>query len=601
MNYRELYKTAEETEEKIQLPHAPTIIGNAPTNLGGNAVYGYNPSRQDQAAPVPQPVVMTPTTAEERANPNSEFNQALRQHERDVIDSESGQAAGAKYDYSEVDFDNHSPVWKRKFLEKKREEAQAQREWAQLANNAADMGIVGIGALGRGAESVIQLPYNLLYHAGGKYLGLPPAGSFFEPAIEDAARDAVRNGVSPTAVELTRATAEAIPQAMAYYTGAGALSNLPGAIGPAAAATVRAEPFVTPAVQLGVEGGEAVLNSDRMRYWGPMIGMARIPQQMAEIAALKARGMSEEQATALVHSNRWTDMQRTAASLYPDNVEEQNKWLLDKLLSFASYGAPVSTVSTEDLMASGASPEEVTKAYAQGESVKENKKEAPGVGPIGSKVMSFVKGRMDPGYWGRMAAKNPETVVPTLVGYLKDKAQGKETSENFSPEMTAGFFRELGKDGKKFSTFITSVASGFAKDYDMEAMKPLIAKLQEMGKDINWEEFGLTKEQGARFAQALEDGFKNKAIAEWKQDPFGKTPLLIGLWLRNMGVDAAIADIVENPWAFYGGAFALLAGGGALVGGLLGGGEDEAPRMTQQPVVRSPYDGGYTQFAQARL
>ena len=574
MNYRELYKTAEEAVDHFDEMYQGSGQGTQISDFErGRSYAASNPA---------------PETGRDS-------------YMLEVTDSKN----------------NYSPEFRKGFLASRKEDAQRRGADAKTWNNIADMGIVGVGGLGRGAESVLQLPYNLLYYAGGKYLGLPPAGSFFEPAIEDATRDAVRNGVSPTAVTATRVTAEAIPQALAWYSAAGALSSLPGIIGPAAAVALKAEPYVTPAVQIGVEGGKAVLNSDSMRYSPLSNRIFRIPAMREEYRRLIAQGKSPEEASMQINQLRLADIQNTAASLYPNDPEKQNQFVVDKIFELVRLGAPGwNALPLADIP--GKNPEEVTAATAQGTLMEntdnEMDKSVFGKIPGVRELVAWWRASDNPYQLGAELAKGKgyKNMVGPVVNTIHARLSGKAEDEDMMKGDTnskldrrsfaLGYMGELANNQpEKFDEVLNDVASGVASKYDLDSMKEIIAKAKAMGKDINWQEFGLTNEQGGKLMMAMETGFKNRAYELWKQDILGNTPKLVGLWLRNMGVDSAIADILENPWAFYAGAFGLLLGGGALVGGLLGGGGDEAPRAVQQPVVRSPYDEGYTQFARARL
>lgn len=574
MNYRELYKTAEETVDYFDEMYQGGGQGTPVSDLERGRSY---------AASNPAPERGRDPHMVEISDPKNEYSTEFRKG----------------------------------FLASRQGDAQHQHEDAKTWGNVANMGIVGIGALGRGAERVMQLPYNALYYAGGKQLGLPPAGSFFAPAVEDARRDAVQNGVSPNALELIQTTGEAIPQAMAYATGVGALSRLPGTLGPAAAAAAAVTPMAEGVKDIVVEGGKAVLNFDNLRYSGLSNRLLRIPAMREEYNRLIAQGMSPEEASMQVNQLRLEDIRNTAARLYPDDPEKQNQFVADKVFESVRMGTPGwSALPLGEL--TGRSPEEVTSAAAQGTLMEntdnEMDKSVAGKIPGVREAVAWWKANNNPHQLGVELAKGKgyKNAVPSIVDAIHARLSGKADGEDMMKGNTntkldrrsfaLGYMGELANNQpEKFDEVVSDIASGVASKYDLDSMKEIIAKAKAMGKDIQWQEFGLTDEQGGKLMMAMETGFKNRACELWKQDILGNTPKLVGLWLRNMGVNGAIADIAENPWAFYAGAFGLLLGGGALVGGLLGGGGDETPRMSQQPVVRSPYDEGYTQFARARL
>jgi hypothetical protein len=619
MNYRVLYKKAD-TQKKLDASSAFAV--------GQPQI--FDPSQTGTPRVQPKFNMRFPS-GDDLENPTSEHNEVLRQNRDAVSDAENGQRVGENYELGDIGpLRNYSPAFQRGFIEARKKALKSHRAIADLGEQTANYAILPVAGLGKGAEKILQLPYHLInYGAGaaadaglpglflmphkllthdGSKNPLPDPGSFFTPAIVDARKSVVRNGGSADAADAITATAEAVPEMLAYNYAMGKaitpLMSIPGRTGTAVRTGVELAPVVTPTAE---EGAKAVTNTDTVRYSLPGIMLGRIPAMQDEYNRLVASGMSPEEALRNVNQRRISDIIATAQRKYPDDEQAQHKFIVDNFKTFTRLGTP--GWSEYDLTNAGIAPEEAAQASAQGALTEETNRtmdnsvlgKIPGV----SQAVAFYRS-FDPTNHGAALArgKGYMNVVPAAVQGLHtmlsdDKANPVDSKNQ---KFMKGYLEEVYKDPKKKEAFLSALASGVADKYDLDSMKTLAARVQKMGKDMNWEEYGLTKEQGAEFMQAMETGFKNRACALWKEDIIGNTPKLVSLWLRNMGVSDAIADVVENPWAFYAGAFGLLLGGGALIGSMFSGDDSPAPRQTMQPqVVRSPYDEGYTQFAPVRL
>lgn len=620
MNYRLLYKRADETKQQKPTYINPAelmqstnqILSGTPAAVGQPRVFDDSQTRLPDIQPPKQNKMVFPTK-EDLANPASAYNEALRQNNEAAAEAENGRRVGEEYNIWDMDQEklrNMSPYFRKGFFEAQKKKVEGERNISKNVEQGFNYAILADAGLGRGAERMMQLPYNLIYHTTGaisKALDsknpLDPASSFFTGAINDARQSVVNNGGSGDVADVVEGIAEAIPEMLAYNYAMGKilgpLAQIPGRTAKVMGATLPYTPAAMPIVE---EGAKAIANTDTVRYSDPGIRYGRIPAMQQEVLRLTADGIPHEQAVAQVNQRRITDIVSAAQRMFPDDEQKRNEFIKDKIKTFTRLGAP--GWLAYDLTRIGVTPEEALRVSAEGASAEKTNKEMEkstwGKIPGATTVVNLVRSADSQGLGAALAGSEGymKAVDPAVNGiYSMLSDDNAKPVSSTDKKFMKGYMSTIFQDQEKKEAFLSKVSSGLASKYDLDSMKPLLAKIQKMGKDMNWEEYGLTAEQGAELMQAMETGFKNRACELWKQDILGNTPKLVSLWLRNMGVSDAIADVVENPWAFYTGAFGLLVGGGALVGGLIGGGDSDAP----QRVVRSPYDEGYTQFARTRL